>query len=156
MSDAAVLEADDARKYAENTRGRPFEPGNPGRPRGSRNRLTRLAETLLEADAEAITQKAIELAKAGDGPALRLCMDRICPPRKDRAVPFELATIEKPADAVAANAALVAAVADGELTPSEAAELGKLVDGYIRSVQATDILERLARLEEATGQSARR
>jgi hypothetical protein len=48
------------------------------------------AETLMEGEAEAITRKAIELAKGGDGPALRLCMDRIYPPRRDRPVRFRL------------------------------------------------------------------
>src|SRR4051794_24922955 len=54
------------------------QSGNPhGKPKGTRHRVTVAAETLLEGEAEAITRKAIELAKQGDGPALRLCMDRI-------------------------------------------------------------------------------
>jgi hypothetical protein len=87
------------------------------------------AETLLEGEAEAITRKAIELAKQGDGPALRLCMDRIYPARKDRPVRFRLPPLEKVGDAVAANAALVGVVASGELTPSEAGQPAKLVIG---------------------------
>src|SRR3954467_5363819 len=97
------------------------ESGNPqGKPKGTRHRVTMAAETLLEGEAEAITRKAIELAKLGDGPALRLCMDRIYPARKDRPVRFGLPHIERAADAVASHAALVAAVARGDLTPSEA------------------------------------
>jgi hypothetical protein len=107
------------------------------------------AETLLEGEAEAITRKAIELAKQGDGPALRLCMDRIYPARKDRPVRFRLPPLEKVGDAVAANAALVGAVASGDLTPSEAGELAKLVDAYTRAVEATDIQDRLTKLEAA-------
>jgi hypothetical protein len=79
-----------------------------------------------------------------------MCMDRIFPARKDRPVTFELPRIERPADAIAAHAALVEAVAGGALTPTEAAELSKLVDGYIRAVEATDIQDRLAKLEAAT------
>ena len=101
----------DSRKNAGNTRGKPFERGNPGKPKGARHRVTVAAETLLEGEAEAITRKAIELAKSGDGPALRLCMDRIYPARKDRPVRFRLPPLEKVGDAVAANAALVGAVA---------------------------------------------
>src|SRR4051812_42490407 len=41
----------DTRKYAAKTRGRPFAPGNAGRPRGSRNRTTLAAETLLDGEA---------------------------------------------------------------------------------------------------------
>src|SRR3954454_18813547 len=126
------------------------ESGNPqGKPKGTRHRVTLAAEILLEGEAEAITRKAIELAKAGDGPALRLCMDRIYPARKDRPVRFRLPPLEKVGDAVVANAALVGAVASGDLTPSEAGELAKLVDAYTRAVEATDIQDRLTKLEAA-------
>jgi hypothetical protein len=54
------------RKYVTKTRGRPFAPGNPGRPKGSRNKATLAAEALLDGEAEALTRKAIELALAGD------------------------------------------------------------------------------------------
>ena len=127
------------------------QSGNPlGKPKGARHRVTVAAETLLEGEAEAITRKAIELAKGGDGPALRLCMDRILPARRDRPIFFNLPPLTKAADAVEANAALVAAVAAGKLTPSEAGDLSKLVEGYVRAVEATDILDRLAKLEAAT------
>jgi hypothetical protein len=52
-------------------------------------------------------------------------------------------------DAVNASAAIVAAVAGGDLTPSEAAELSKVVDGYARSLQAVEFEERLSKLEKA-------
>jgi hypothetical protein len=106
----------------------PGKSGNPaGKPAGARNKTTLAVEALLDGEAEALTRKAIELAKAGDMAALRLCMDRLAPPRKDRLVMFELPTITCAADAVKASAALFTAVAIGDLTPSEAAELGKLV-----------------------------
>ena len=114
--------------------GRPFkkgQSGNPaGKPKGARNATTRAMELLLDEEAEEVTRRAIEMAKSGDGVALRLVMDRILPARKDRHVPFALPVLETPADAVKAMAALVNAVAAGELTPSEAAELSKLVEGF--------------------------
>ncbi len=91
------------------------QSGNPnGKPKGTRHRVTMAAETLMEGEAEAITRKAIELAKGGDGPALRLllCMDPIYPPRKDRSVRFRLPSLDKAEDAVAAHASIVAAVPD--------------------------------------------
>src|SRR3954449_11785529 len=116
------------RKNAETTRrGRPFEPGNSGRPKGARHKATLAVETLLDGEAEALTRTAIELAKSGDMVALRLCLDRICPPRRDRPVTFSLRKIETAADAKAASAAILQAVADGELTPGEAADLSKLL-----------------------------
>ena len=134
-------------------RGKPFGEGNPGnpagRPKGARNRTTLAIEAILEGEAEALTRKAVEMALDGDGPAMRLCLDRLCPPRRDRHVTFALPPIESAADAVKAGAALVAAVAEGELTLAEAAELAKLVDTVVRSIDITDVQQRLARIEAA-------
>ena len=66
---------------------------------------------------------AIDLAKRGDTTALRLCIERILPPRKGRPVLFHVPRIETVADSVKATAAIASAVADGELSPMEAAEL---------------------------------
>jgi hypothetical protein len=127
------------------------ESGNPaGRPRGSRNRATLLMESLLADDAEAIGRKAIAMAKQGDMAAIRLCMDRLAPVRKGEPVAFELPPLDKPADSVAAAAEIVAAVAAGELTPSEAAELAKVIDVYVRAIATKGFDERLTKLEEMT------
>ena len=127
------------------------ESGNPaGRPRGSRNRATLLMESLLADDAEAIGRKAIEMAKQGDMAAIRLCMDRLAPARKGEPVAFDLPPLDKPADSVAAAAEIVAAVAAGELTPSEAAELAKVIDVYVRAIATKGFDERLTKLEEMT------
>ena len=71
-----------------------FEPGrsgNPGgRPRGSRNRSTQALEAILDGEAEALTRRAIEMALEGDGPAMRMCLDRLMPVRKDRPITFTL------------------------------------------------------------------
>src|SRR5712672_897935 len=102
----------------------PFQPGqsgNPdGRPRGARNRRTIALENLMEGEADAIARKAIEMAKEGHMAAIRLIIDRLAPACKDRPVAFELPPLTKPADAVAAAAQIAAAVAAGDLTPSEA------------------------------------
>jgi Family of unknown function (DUF5681) len=72
------------------------QSGNPeGRPPGSRNKATLLIEQLLDDATKDITKKAIELAKAGDSTALRLCMDRIVPARRDRHIAFKLPKLEK-------------------------------------------------------------
>ena len=134
------------------TRGRPFPPGNPGKPKGTRSRITRAVEALLDGEGTALTRKAIELAKAGDLVALRLCLDRICPPRKEWPVSFALAELSTAADAKLVASALVKAVADGELTPGEASELGRLLDAFTRVLDAAEFEERLSRLEAKTKQ----
>jgi hypothetical protein len=125
------------------------QSGNPnGKPRGCRNASTILFDDLLRDNAKELIEKAIEMAKGGDGPALRLCIDRLAPPRKDRPVWFELPKMNESRDAVKASAAIVEAVASGDLTPSEAAELSKVVDGYARSLQTVEFEQRLSILEK--------
>jgi hypothetical protein len=133
-------------------RGRPFQKGcsgNPqGRPLGARNAATVIAEQLLDGEAQTITRKVIELAKQGDLTALRLCLERIVPPRRERPVNFTLPEINSVDHAANAMAAITTAVANGELTPSEAAELSRVIEGYVKAMEATEIERRLRLLEE--------
>jgi hypothetical protein len=94
-----------------------------------------------------LTRRAIELALAGDVTALRLCLDRIVPPRRDRPVTFSLPQLATPADAVAAASAVVTAVAEGELTPLEAAELAKVIGAFVSAVELHELEQRIAALE---------
>jgi hypothetical protein len=137
----------DPRKNAKRTRGKPFQAGNPGRPKGARHKTTLAIEALLDGEAEELTRVAIKKAKGGDMIALRLCLDRLAPARKDRHVSFELPKIEQAADAAKASAAIVKAVADGEITPSEASELTRVLESYSRILEVADHEERLKRLE---------
>jgi hypothetical protein len=91
--------------------------------------------------------KAVEMALAGDGTALCLCLDRIIPPRRERPARFKMPVLQSSADAVAAMAAIAAAVAEGHLTPGEASELSNMVGNYIKSLEATEFDERLRTLE---------
>jgi hypothetical protein len=120
-----------------------------GKPRGARNKATLAAETLLDGEAEALSRKAIQLALAGDVSALRLCLDRVVPARKDRPVWFDLPKMNEAKDAVKASAAIVAAVAAGDLTPCEAAELSKVIDSYARTLHAAEFEQRISKLEKA-------
>jgi hypothetical protein len=150
-----------AEKTTKKQRGRPFQKGqsgNPtGRPVGARNKTTVAMEVLLDDEADAIVRKAIEKAKEGDATAIRLCLDRILPARKDRPINFDLPQIDNASDAMKATALLVAGVAGGEITPSEAGELGKLIDSYVRLVESAQLAERVANLERIiTNESAPR
>ena len=60
---------------------------------------------------------------------------------------FQMPESKTAKDAAEANAALFTAVAEGDLTPSEAAELGKLLDRYVRALITTDLEARLSKLE---------
>jgi hypothetical protein len=133
-------------------RWRPGQSGNPGgRPLGSRHRATVLAESLLDGQTTELVQKTIDLALAGDTTALRLCLERIIPPRRDRPVNFRLPTINSATDALAAIEAITDGVATGEVTPAEAAELAKVVEAYRNAVETVEIERRLSALETAEG-----
>ena len=135
------------------TRGRPFQGGKSGNPagkaKGTRHRTTIAMEALLEGEAESLTRTAIELAQGGDTVALRLCLDRLIPVRKDRPVRFALPEIEATTDLPRATNALLQAVAAGDLTPSEAADIGRAVDAHVKAIEASDLHRRLAAIEEA-------
>lgn len=126
-----------------------FAPGNKlgGRKPGSRHKTTVAIEALLEGQHEALTQAAISKALEGDTTALRLCLDRIAPPRKDSPISFDLPPISSAADAVAASSTLLDAVAQGHVTPDEAARVMALLTAHKALVEAGDHEARLAALE---------
>lgn len=126
-----------------------FAPGNPGKLKGTRHRVTMAVEKMLEGEAEELTRKAIDKAKEGDMAALRLCLERLLPARKDSPISFDLPPIETVADAKTASAAVLAAVAAGEITPSDGAAVMGLLVSHKLIVEATDFEARLAALEES-------
>lgn len=120
------------------------QSGNPaGRPRGARNKRTLAAESMFDRDGAAIIETVIELAKGGDIAAIRLCLERICPKRRERPVSLELPAMTAPADAVTAMGAIVQAVGDGDLGAGEAADLAKIVAGFSQAIAVTEQEQRL-------------
>ena len=106
--------------------------GNPsGRPPGSRNRASLQMESLLEGDAEQLTRKAIELALAGDTTALRLCLERIIPPRKDRPIHLMLPPLENIQQISMAMARVSVAIGEGEITPTEGEVLSNILIAHM-------------------------
>jgi hypothetical protein len=128
-------------------RGRPFKPGNPGRPPGSKNKTTRMAEQLLDGQAEHLMQKLVELAQAGNVAALRMALDRVCPPRKGQPVDIVMPPIKSPEDLFPAIASIWTAIREGHLTPDEASALSVVVDRSIQAIQLEDHAKRIAALE---------
>jgi len=137
------------RKSGRNTDGT-FGPGNSGKPKGTRHKATQAALALLDGEAEALTRQAVTMALGGDATALRLCLERIAPPRKDVAVTFDLPRMETARDAAKAAGAVLGAVADGELTPGEGAALMALVEGFRRTLETSELEARVAALEGAS------
>lgn len=138
-------------KTTEKQRGHLFrkgQSGNPrGRPPGARNKATRAAEALLDGEAETLTRACVTAALGGDMMALRLCLERILPPRRDRPIEFNLAPISTAAEACAAVGEIVEAVSSGDLTPTEATAVAGLVDVFVRTLETRDLEARVQALE---------
>ena len=67
----------------------PGQSGNPaGRRRGSRNKATLAAATLVDREALGLTRRAVEAALAGDMLAMKLCLERLLPRCHERPVTF--------------------------------------------------------------------
>ena len=133
-------------KNGRNTAGQ-FTEGNSGKPKGSRNKATIAIESLLEGQAEALTQTAISKALDGDSMALRLCMDRIAPLPKDNTISFTLPHMESANDASKAAGSVLKAVSIGEITPVEGSRVMGLIDSFRRTLELTVIEHRIQALE---------
>jgi hypothetical protein len=131
-------------------RGRPFAKGNPGRPKGVRHKSTLLCEKLMRDDAKEIVQAVIAAAKAGDMVAAKIVLDRISPARKGRPIHFELPEARTADDVAAALAAVVSAMATGELTPDEAALVASVLEMRRKSIETIEHENRLCILETKT------
>ncbi len=127
-------------------RGR-FQPGNAGRPKGSRNRATVLTEQLLSKDIKAVVQAVLAAAKEGDTNAMKLVLERILPPLKTRRLHFPMPEIKTVADVHDAMNGLWAAVSTGQVTADEAALLGKLLEQHAAVLEVSELEQRINALE---------
>ena len=142
----------DTAKTDKRQRGKPFKKGtsgNPsGRPQGSRNKASLAIESLLDGQGEALTQKAIDLALDGDSAALKLCLERLCPPRKSRPINIALPETKTAEGVSEAQATVVRAVAAGELTPDEGTALSGILEARRKVIETQDHENRISALEE--------
>jgi len=132
---------------AEKIRGRPFQRGNAGRPRGAKNRTTRLLEELVAGEGEKLLQKVVELALAGNVKCLHFCLDRLMPRRTGRPLDFTLPAVNQARDVVTAMAAVTTAVNDGKLTAEEAGQLVHILNGCAKAFETYDFATRIAAIE---------
>ena len=61
--------------------------------RGSRNKATLAAATLLDGEALGLTRRAVEAALAGDMLAMKLCLERVLPRCHERPVTVSLPSL---------------------------------------------------------------
>ena len=119
-----------------------------GKPTGARNKATLAALDLLGGETEALSRKAIEMALDGDTTALRLCLERIAPPSKERPLEgFELPPLGSPQNILAALELVAQQLACGDLLPSEAKALCLVLDKYHDHYETTLLAQRIEILE---------
>ena len=149
MTDTADGAAGNA---AGKKRGRPFPKGTSGNPAGklpgTKHHATRMAENLMEGAAESVVQAVLTAAKGGDMVAARLVLERIAPVRKGRPVSLPLPTVNTAGDVLAALGATVKAMADGDITPDEAATVAGVLEVKRRAIETAELEARIAALEE--------
>ncbi len=122
--------------------------GNPaGRPVGSRNKATLACEQMLDGESEKLLRVAVNLAKKGNIHALRLCLERIVPPRKERCIHLELQPIVSPQDLPIQFQDITAAIAEGRITPGEGESIANILSSHAQTWQLVKMDQRVAELE---------
>ena len=134
------------------TRFKPGQSGNPaGRPKGSRNKITLLAQAMVEAEGPELIRSYIDGAKAGKPVAQRLTGSVVFPPYRYRPVEIDLPDTDTPAGVAAAQSALVRHVAEGEILPEQGETVSRMLDATLRALEVADLDGRVRRLEEQLG-----
>jgi hypothetical protein len=134
---------------ARNGRFKKGVSGNPkGRPPGSRNKATLAMMEFLEGEGPSLMCRAVELAQAGNTAALKLCLERLLPPQKERPVVVDLPAIKFPEDVQAAYNKLFEAIGEGAISPAEAKLLSGLIDKQGEVVERAAMVQRLEDLEK--------
>ncbi len=124
------------------------QSGNPrGKAKGTKNRATLAAEKLLEGELDNICRKLVEEALNGNTQAIKLVLDRVLPPKRDRIIDIKLPKLETVEDAVKASSAIINALGEGNITPTEAEAISRIVAAFVKSIETYDIEKRISALE---------
>src|SRR5438477_7668177 len=123
---------------------KPGTSGNPsGRPAGSRNKATMAMEQMLDGEAENVFRKCLELAKKGHIGALRLCMERMFPVLKERPIELNFRPVHTAQELPGALEEIVAAVAEGRITPGEGEAITGILSSQARLLEHVDLDRRI-------------
>ena len=128
-----------------------FALGNPGKQPGTRHRTM---ESLMEGQWEGLTKTAIAAALRGDTTAMRLVLERIAPVRRGSHIEIpDFPKIESPADVTKALAAILSAVAAGQLTADEAKPLSDMLSAYVTAFDTIDLAGEVAEIKRMLEES---
>ena len=124
------------------------ESGNPtGKPAGTRNKATLMIQRIMERGAQEIAEAVVGLAKEGDLSAARLVIERLVPPAKERPIALVMPDTASAEGIAQAQAAILQAVAAGEILPGEAATLSNIVEARRKALETQQLEQRITALE---------
>lgn len=127
---------------------KPGQSGNPkGKPHGARNKATQMVMALMEDGAKEVTQAVVDAAKAGDLSAARLVLERLAPPMRERPITITLPEIQTAEGISAAQQAILEAVGEGELLPSEGATMAGIIEARRKALETQELEARICALE---------
>lgn len=138
---------------AEKMRGNPkFQKGRSGNPKGkikgTRNKATLFAEQLLQGELETICRRLLQEAVEGNMQAIKIVLDRLLPPKRNIPIAIDLTKLENSSDALNAISYVTVAVSRGDLSVEEGEALSRMIEVYIRAVEAHDYETRLSKIEQ--------
>ena len=127
-------------------------PGGPGRPRGSRNKSTLILEAIARKGGPGVVRAMMRKATAGDVPAARLMMPRFWP--AGTFVEFDLPPVTDAAGVADAQACVLAAAGNKELSLEQADRYSKIIENRRRALETAEIERNLREAEEVMGAHA--
>ena len=102
-----------------------FSIGNPGRPHGSKGKISRVALERIKLMNEGAIQKLWEAVNKGERWAIELVLSKVLP--ASRTIEFEGVT----------SADIITALVSGDITPDEA----KSISSALKNIKESDFLE---------------
>ena len=104
-------------------------------------------EALLEEGAEQLINKAMTMALDGDTAAMRLCLERILPVRRDRLVHLDLPPIGSAKEISGAMSTILKAIGEGQITPGEGEMIANILATQTNVFVAEELESRLEKVE---------
>lgn len=139
-SDPRISSFEAPRISRPNRRGRPFAKGNPGRPKGARNKLTRMREALAGQHADAVVQLALE----GNRLATIALMELLVPAPAPPTIAEATEPLHSARQSAAAMQRVLGLVAEGALTPTEGLRLTRQIGRNWRVSRKAQLARMLA------------
>jgi hypothetical protein len=109
------------------------------------------SKTCCMASSTRSPAKCIDMAKAGEPVALKLCMERLMPPVKGRHLSLDLPVITDAASALQAMCEVARAVGHGEITTDDATAVAGIVEINRRTIETASLERRIKALEQTSG-----